>query len=86
MSLGFFSAAGGLKGDAFHVGASAHDASDRIICNPIDGKLMYDSGGIGGEAATVFAKLSPGLSMTASDFILVWPAPVDQTPSFRGLF
>jgi Ca2+-binding RTX toxin-like protein len=74
LSLAVFAAAGAagaLTGAAFHVGAAAHDASDRIIYDAVSGALMYDVDGIGGAAAKTFANLAPGLAPIASDFVLV---------------
>ncbi|NGN44929.1 calcium-binding protein [Mesorhizobium sp. CGMCC 1.15528] len=64
-------AAGWLSAGAFHTGAGAHDASDRIIYNATTGDLLFDKDGLGGAAAIKFATLSPGLAMTASDFFIV---------------
>ena len=67
-------AAGVLASGAFYAGTAAHDASDRIIYNATAGGLMYDPDGSGGQAATTFARVSPGLSLSASDFRLVGEA------------
>jgi serralysin len=47
--------AGALDPDAFHIGAAAVDAEDRIIYNEVNGNLSYDADGVGGAAATHFA-------------------------------
>ncbi|CAN5227065.1 hypothetical protein BH10PSE6_BH10PSE6_00980 [soil metagenome] len=62
---------GGLASEAFHVGAAAHDASDRIIYNSATGDLQYDLDGSGGQAGTVFANVGPGLVLNAGDFGVV---------------
>ncbi|MEI5682327.1 MULTISPECIES: calcium-binding protein [unclassified Mesorhizobium] len=62
---------GWLSAGAFHTGAAAHDASDRIIYNKTTGDLYFDKDGLGGAAATKFATLSPGLAMTAGEFFIV---------------
>ncbi|HVQ07464.1 MAG TPA: Ig-like domain-containing protein [Allosphingosinicella sp.] len=69
-----FTAIGGLgtlDANAFHTGAAAHDATDRIIYNSATGQLYYDADGIGGMAAIQFATTSPGLALTASDFQVI---------------
>jgi Ca2+-binding RTX toxin-like protein len=38
---------GMLKADAFHTGAGAHDADDRIIYNPTTGQIFFDRDGDG---------------------------------------
>ncbi|MEI8446824.1 calcium-binding protein, partial [Mesorhizobium sp. CCNWLY176] len=62
---------GWLSAGAFHTGSAAHDSTDRIIYNKTTGDLYFDKDGLGGAAATKFATLSPGLSMTAGDFFIV---------------
>ncbi|MBU4529738.1 MAG: hypothetical protein KUA43_08670 [Hoeflea sp.] len=64
-------ATGALAASAFHIGASANDANDRIIYNSGTGALFYDSDGTGGAAAIQFATLSTGLALTAGDFFVV---------------
>lgn len=49
----------------------AGDLNDRIIYNSVTGALFYDPDGLGGTARTQFATLSPGLAMTAADFVVV---------------
>jgi Ca2+-binding RTX toxin-like protein len=55
---------------AFHSGASAADAGDRIIYNSATGALFYDADGLGGAAQVRFATLSTGLAMTNADFFV----------------
>lgn len=62
---------GDLSSGAFHIGAKAHDASDRIIYDKATGKLFYDADGDGGGAAIQFALLGKGLALTASDFDII---------------
>lgn len=69
-----FTAAGavGMLGSAaFHVGAVAADADDRIIYNPLTGRLSYDADGNGAGAAILFGELAPGLALTHADFLIV---------------
>ncbi len=61
---------GGLDKDAFFVGDEAHDRSDRIIYNDKSGKLFYDPDGSGKQDAVAFARLDPGLDLSARDFDL----------------
>ena len=73
LSLAIFAAAGPagtLSANAYYAGSAAHDSDDRIIYNPLDGKLMYDADGAGGTAAKTFASLGPGLALSAGDFRL----------------
>jgi serralysin len=62
---------GTLSSGAFHVGAAAHDADDRIIYNSATGALMFDADGNGAGAAVQFATLNAGPILTASDFVVI---------------
>jgi Ca2+-binding RTX toxin-like protein len=62
---------GPLVSAAFHTGSAAHDASDRIIYDAATGGLMYDADGTGAQAASIFATVSPGLALSADDFLIV---------------
>ena len=62
---------GRLAAAAFHTGAAAHDASDRIIYNSASGVLSYDADGTGAAAAIHFATLSPALAITNADFVVI---------------
>ncbi len=62
---------GGLNANAFVTGAAAADASDRIIYNNLTGQLFYDADGSGAGEQVLFAILSPGLTLTASDFMVI---------------
>ncbi|MFN0193739.1 MAG: M10 family metallopeptidase C-terminal domain-containing protein, partial [Aestuariivirga sp.] len=63
-------AAGTLAVAAFHTGAAAADALDRIIYNNATGAVLYDADGLGGAAAQQFAVLTAGLAMTNVDFFI----------------
>jgi serralysin len=63
-------ATGALAASAFHVGAAAHDADDRIIYNSATGALLYDADGTGGTAAVQFAQLSSGLALSEANFFV----------------
>jgi Ca2+-binding RTX toxin-like protein len=62
---------GALNANAFVTGAAAADASDRIIYNNLTGQLFYDSDGTGGNAAVQFATITPGLTLSATDFMVI---------------
>ncbi|HTO30580.1 MAG TPA: M10 family metallopeptidase C-terminal domain-containing protein [Pararhizobium sp.] len=48
------------------------DANDKIIYNSNTGSLFYDADGLGSASTAVkFASLTTGLSLTASDFIVI---------------
>jgi len=73
LSLSIFSAAGpagALNANAFFAGAAAHDPDDRIMYDTTNGNLSYDADGNGAGAAQVFAVVSPGLAMSAANFVL----------------
>ncbi len=64
--------AGALAASAFHIGAAAHDADDRIIYEiPPRGQYFYDSNGSAAGGAVQFATLSKGLGMTNADVLVV---------------
>ena len=66
------SAAGGaLSANAFVIGSGAAEADDRIIYDSATGALYYDADGNGAGAAVQFATMSPGLAMTASEFVVL---------------
>ena len=54
---------GVLNADAFHVGAAAADAEDRIVYNSATGQLFFDSNGNAAGGSTLFAKLGTGLAL-----------------------
>ena len=62
---------GNLPALAFHVGAAAGDASDRIIYNKATGVLSYDSDGTGAHAQVAFAVLTHKPTLTAADFAVI---------------
>jgi Ca2+-binding RTX toxin-like protein len=63
--------AGVLAANAFHIGAAAADAFDRIVYNSTTGALSFDVDGTGGTAAIRFATLDAGLALTNADFAVV---------------
>ena len=62
---------GVLATPAFYKGAHAHDANDRIIYNPANGALIYDSNGNAAGGEVKFAVLAAHLALTHSDFLIV---------------
>ncbi|GLS30724.1 Hemolysin-type calcium-binding repeat-containing protein [Mesorhizobium albiziae] len=64
--------AGLLDPNSFHIGAGAHDASDRVIYDPNTGALIYDSDGTATPAgAAQFATLAVALALTNADFLVI---------------
>ncbi|MET0430465.1 MAG: M10 family metallopeptidase [Microvirga sp.] len=61
--------AGLLKRDAFYKGSAAHDASDRVIYDPMSGALSYDPDGSGPAGARLLAHLQSHPKITHKD---VW--------------
>jgi Ca2+-binding RTX toxin-like protein len=64
-------AAGTLAASAFHIGAAAADAADRIIYNSSTGALTYDSNGSAAGGSIHFATLLKGLALTNADFQII---------------
>lgn len=60
-----------LDAAAFHTGAAAADANDRVIYNNRSGALFWDADGNGGIAAVQLAQVGRGLNLTAADFIVL---------------
>ena len=61
---------GALSAVQFYVGSAAHDAGDRIIYNPANGYLIYDSNGNAAGGVHHFATLGAGLTLTNTDFLV----------------
>jgi serralysin len=64
-------APGTLDADAFHIGATAQDAEDRIIYDSTNGNIYYDADGDGAGAAVLFAHVAAGTVLTNADFLIV---------------
>ncbi|MBM6584502.1 calcium-binding protein, partial [Microvirga sp. BT689] len=62
---------GRLKADAFHLGARAEDAEDRIIYHKATGTLFYDPDGTGHAAQIEFAQLANRAAVKLNDFLIV---------------
>jgi Ca2+-binding RTX toxin-like protein len=61
---------GVLAAPAFHIGAAAADADDRIIYDNATGAVIFDANGNAASGATQFATLPAGLALTNADFML----------------
>jgi len=59
---------GNLDASAFHTGAKAHDATDRIIYNSETGALYFDADGTGSANAQQFVQLTAEIMLTNADF------------------
>ncbi|HEY9643451.1 MAG TPA: hypothetical protein V6C57_23385 [Coleofasciculaceae cyanobacterium] len=75
-----------ITADQFQLGSQAADASDRFIYDSSTGSLFFDADGTGATAQIQFAKLSPGLALTAAHLIAfddsnltAPPEPLNQT-------
>jgi serralysin len=62
---------GALDAGAFHTGAAAAGADDRIVYNSVTGTLSYDADGNADGAAVEFALLGTGLALNSADFLVV---------------
>ncbi|RWB58175.1 MAG: calcium-binding protein [Mesorhizobium sp.] len=62
---------GALPAGDFHIGQGAQDASDHIIYNSRTGALSFDSDGVGGNAQTQFASLTPHLHLDEHSFFVI---------------
>ena len=62
---------GVLNVDAFHIGAAAADAEDRIIYNSVTGELFFTRTAARLGARYLFARLATGLALTNADFHVV---------------
>ena len=63
-------ASGTLQAAMFFEGRHAHDASDRIVYNPLSGWLTYDSNGSAAGGTHHFATLAAHLTLTHRDFLV----------------
>src|SRR5436190_113030 len=63
--------AGALNANAFVVGTTAQDSTDRIVYDSATGNLYYDADGSGAGAAVLFATLVGHPTITASDFTVI---------------
>ena len=58
---------GQISAANFRLGSKAGDASDRVIYNAATGQLFFDADGSGAAAATLFATVTAGTTITAAD-------------------
>ncbi len=61
---------GALPASVFALG-SAGDADDRIVYDSVTGRIFYDSNGSAAGGSTLFALVTPGTALTASDFTVI---------------
>lgn len=66
-----FGSTGTLSTSAFHLGAVAHDADDRIVYDSSAGRLYYDADGDGAGAQVLFAQMTAGLALSSADFSII---------------
>ena len=64
-------APGVLSSDAFVLGSSAVNASNRFIYNQSTGSLFFDADGSGTQAALKVATLSNNAHLTHADIVVV---------------
>jgi VCBS repeat-containing protein len=66
-----FGSTGTLSAGAFNTGSAATQSDDRIIYNPANGALIYDSNGSAAGGAVQFATIGIGLALTNQDFLII---------------
>lgn len=62
---------GYLSASAFHAGAEAHDATDRIIYDAQTGAVYFDVDGTGAADAQQFVQLTAEITLTNGDFYII---------------
>ena len=62
---------GVLGAEAFVEGTRALDADDHVIYDQATGVIRYDPDGAGGEVSMTFARVAPGLNLSAEDFFIL---------------
>jgi len=55
----------------FVIGATAADASYRLIYNSANGQLFFDSDGTGAQAQVLIATLTGAPALAATDFVVI---------------
>jgi Ca2+-binding RTX toxin-like protein len=62
---------GALSAALFEVGSEAKNGNTRVLYSSENGTLVYDGDGNGGADGVVFAKIGPGLDISAGVFLIV---------------
>ncbi len=62
---------GPLATGAFHAGAAAADAGDRVIYDSATGRLYFDADGSAAGTQVLFATLAAGTALSAADFLII---------------
>lgn len=67
-----FSALGvSITASEFRIGTAAQDGDDRLIYDPVAGRLRFDADGTGGTAAVILARLSGAPDFAFGDIVLI---------------
>jgi Ca2+-binding RTX toxin-like protein len=66
----FGAAAGALDPDAFHAGAAAEDAEDRIVYDQATGQLWFDADGAGAASPVLLAVVANRAALAHTDFLI----------------
>jgi serralysin len=80
-------ASGMLSIDAFQLGTTAADRSDRIVYDQKTGSIFFDADGNGGLAPVLFAKVDPRTALAAANFevinqnSVIGSSMLDQVPT-----
>ena len=63
-------AAGSLAPDAFHAGAAAEDAGDRIVYDQATGGTWFDADGAGAASPILLAVVANKAALASTDFLI----------------
>ncbi len=66
----FDAAAGALDPDAFHAGAAAEDAEDRIVYDQATGQLWFDADGAGAASPVLLAVVANRAALAHTEFLI----------------
>jgi Ca2+-binding RTX toxin-like protein len=75
---------GGWSASAFTIGNGPTTAEHRIIYHQPSGALYYDSDGAGAAASVLFALVTPGLNLTATNFTVTGGASAGAAAKSSG--